>query len=61
VKNAIGRALGQSGDVIVDAGKVNLSLAEAQKGAARAFGADKRLQTVRIIGKDFDFTETRQH
>lgn len=59
VKSAIGRALGQSGNVIVDASSVKLTAAEAQRGAARAFGADQRLQVVRIIGKDFDFTIAR--
>jgi RHS repeat-associated protein len=60
VKNAIGRALGQSGNVIIDASAVKLTSGEAQKGAARAFGADSRLQTVRIIGKGFDITIARQ-
>jgi RHS repeat-associated protein len=60
VKNAIGRGLGQSGNIIVDASNVQLNLAEAQKGAARAFGADDRLKVVRIIGKDFDITVARQ-
>ena len=59
VKSAIGRGLGQSGNVIVDARGVKLTLEAAQKGAARAFGADKRLQVVRIIGKDYDFTIAR--
>jgi len=60
VKNAIGRSLGQSGNVIIDATGVNLTSEAAQEGAARVFKADKRLQEVRIIGKDFDFTITRQ-
>ncbi len=60
VKNAIGRALGQSGNVIINASNVKLSAAEAQKGAARAFSADSRLKVVRIYGKDFDYTITRQ-
>lgn len=60
VKNAIGRALGQSGNVIIDASSVKLTSAQAQQGAARAFGADSRLQTVRIIGKEFDITIARQ-
>ncbi|MCA1600077.1 MAG: hypothetical protein LC776_00045, partial [Acidobacteria bacterium] len=60
VKNAIGRGLGQSGNVIIDASGVKLSAEAAQQGAARAFGADKRLQVVRIIGKDYDFTIARQ-
>jgi RHS repeat-associated protein len=59
VKSAIGRALGQSGNVIIDASGVKLTAAEAEKGAARAFGADSRLQAVRIIGKDFDFLRVR--
>jgi RHS repeat-associated protein len=59
VKNAIGRGLGQSGNVIVDARGVKLTAEAAQNGAARAFGADKRLQVVRIIGKDYDFTIAR--
>jgi RHS repeat-associated protein len=59
VKSAIGRGLGQSGNVIVDARGVTLTAEAAQKGAARAFGADKRLQVVRIIGKDYDFTIAR--
>jgi RHS repeat-associated protein len=59
VKSAIGRALGQSGNVIIDASAVKLTLAEAEKGAARAFGADTRLQTVRIIGQDFDIVRVR--
>ena len=59
MKNAIGRGLGQSGNVIVDARGVKLTAEAAQKGAARAFGADKRLQVVRIIGKDYDFTVAR--
>jgi RHS repeat-associated protein len=60
VKSAIGRALGQSGNVIIDASGVKLTSAEAQRGAARAFGADSRLKVVRIIGKDYDFTIARQ-
>jgi len=60
VKSAIGRGLGQSGNVIVDARGFNLTAEAARKGAARAFGADKRLQVVRIIGKNYDFTVARQ-
>jgi hypothetical protein len=60
VKNAIGRALGQSGNVILDASGVNLTAEAAKQGAARAFGADKRLKAVRIIGRDYDFTIARQ-
>jgi hypothetical protein len=59
VKNAIGRALGQSGNVLIDATGVKLTAAEAEKGAARVFGADSRLQVVRIVGKDFDVIMTR--
>ena len=59
VKSAIGRALGQSGNIIIDASSVKLTAAEAERGAARAFGAGSRLQSVRIIGKDFDFIRVR--
>ena len=61
VKSAIGRALGQSGNVIIDARGVKLTAAEAEKGAARAFGADSRLQSVRIIGDGFDFIKVRNN
>ena len=60
VKNAIGRALGQSGNVIIDASGVKLTAEAAKQGAARAFGADKRLKVVRIMGRDYDFTIARQ-
>jgi Contact-dependent growth inhibition CdiA C-terminal domain len=59
VKNAIGRALGQSGNVLVDASGVKLTLQEAQRGAVRVFNADSRLKVVRIIGQDFDITLRR--
>ena len=59
VKNAIGRALGQSGNVLIDASGVKLTLQEAQRGAVRVFNADTRLKVVRIIGEDFDITLRR--
>src|SRR5882724_5868287 len=59
VKNAIGRALGQSGNVLIDASGVKLTLQEAQRGAIRVFNADRRLKVVRIIGEDFDITLRR--
>jgi RHS repeat-associated protein len=59
VKNAIGRALGQSGNVLVDASGVKLTLQEAQRGAVRVFNADSRLKVVRIIGERFDITLRR--
>jgi hypothetical protein len=56
---SIGRALWQPGNAVIEARGVKLTAEAAQKGAARAFGADKRLQVVRIIGKDYDFTIAR--
>ncbi|MGH9931724.1 MAG: RHS repeat-associated core domain-containing protein [Pyrinomonadaceae bacterium] len=59
VKNAIGRALGQSGNVLIDASGVKLTLQEAQRGAVRVFNADSRLKVVRVIGDGFDITLRR--
>ena len=61
LKNALAHAVGQGqGNVLIDARSTGVALGEAQKAAARVFGADSRLQVVRIIGKDFDTTIARQ-
>lgn len=60
VKNALAKAPGQSGNVILDAREANVTLKQAIKGVQRAFGADARLKVVRVIGKDFDVTIPRQ-
>jgi hypothetical protein len=61
LKNDIAKAVGQGGgNVLIDARSAAVSLADAQKAAARVFGADPRLQVVRIVGKGFDATIARQ-
>jgi RHS repeat-associated protein len=62
LKNAIASAVGQGrGNVLIDArDAVRITVAEAQQAAARVFGADSRLQVVRVVGKDFDVTIARQ-
>lgn len=62
LKNRIAEGVGQGGgNVLVDArNATRVTLAAAQQAAARVFGADKRLQVVRIVGKDFDVTIARQ-
>jgi hypothetical protein len=61
LKNALAHAVGQGqGNVLIDSRSAGVTLAEAQKAAARVFSADSRLRVVRIIGKDFDTTIARQ-
>jgi len=59
VMNAIGRAKGQSGTILIDAQNVNLTVDQARRGVTRAFGAYEKAKVVRVIGKDFDITIPR--
>lgn len=61
LKNAIASGVGQGeGNVLIDARSARITLADAQKAAARVFGADSRLLVVRIVGLGFDVTIARQ-
>ena len=62
LKNRIAEAVGQGGgNVLIDARAATaITRAEAEKAAARVFGADSRLNVVRIVGQDFDITIARQ-
>ncbi len=61
LKNDIASAVGQGGgNVLIDARNAAVTLADAQKAAARVFGADPRLKVVRIVGRDFDVTVPRK-
>jgi hypothetical protein len=62
LKNDIAKAVGQGGgNVLIDArNAAGITFADAQKAAARVFGADSRLQVVRIIGKTFDIVIKRE-
>ena len=54
---------GQSGHIIVDArGQAGITKEIAERGIIRAFGADKvkkGIQSIRIIGPDFDIIVPR--
>jgi len=60
IRNAIRRGKSQSGVIIIDARNTEISIPEVERGIARGFGAYEKVQSVRVIGKDFDITRVRQ-
>jgi hypothetical protein len=62
VKNVINNSVrngGQARDIVIDARESGLSAADAERGLARAGGISRgRIDSVRIIGEDFDKVST---
>jgi Contact-dependent growth inhibition CdiA C-terminal domain len=62
VKNILRKAIGQAPEVVIDGRDTGLSHHDAERGLRRYLGTpwNRKIETIRIVGDDFDMTWKRE-